>query len=323
MAACAALAEDAQRLSCYDRVMGREQPRHVPQAAPASTAATPPERPAPQQPASALARRWGLAGAAPIEPFTIQPHRQNYLLPWARTNAVNTQPYQPTLDALAAAGLIPPTTMPLEATEARFQLSLKVKLVPDLVPDRADLWLGYTQQSAWQVYNRDISSPFRNTDHTPELMLAWRTDMALGAWRWPLVTLGLVHQSNGQTKPLSRSWNRVYADFALERGDLSLSLRPWHRLKESAEKDDNPDIEKTMGHGDVTATYQWGSHQLGALLRRNFSTGRGATQLDWSFPLAGPLRGYVQLFSGYGYNLLDYNHRQTTGGLGVILTDRL
>lgn len=326
VAHCAALDDSAQRLACYDRWAGRSPAKPAPAtSAPVTTApaAAVAQRPSLSS-ASALGRRWGLDADAPVAPFTFQPHRQNYVLPLSRTDAVNNAPYQPTLDALAAAGVIPQASVPLDATEARFQLSLKVKVWDDIVPGRADLWFGYTQQSAWQVYNRDISSPFRNTDYTPEAMLAVRTDVDLGAsWRWRLLTLGLVHQSNGQSKPLSRSWNRVYADFGLERGAFTLSVRPWHRIKESAEKDDNPDIHKYLGNGDLVASYQMRGHQFGALVRHSASSGRGAAQLDWSFPLSGPLRGYVQVFSGYGYNLLDYQHRQTVGSVGFLLTDRL
>ena len=321
--ACPAIDDDALRLRCYDARAGR------PVAAPAAAALGPaPSTPAvataagPHQP-SALGRRWELDAATREGSFTFRPHRQNYLMPLAHTNAVNTAPYQPTLDALAGAGLIEPTTLPVDPTEARFQLSLKVKVWEDLVPGRADLWLGYTQQSAWQVYNRETSSPFRNTDYAPEAMLAWRTDVDLAGWSWRVLTLGLVHESNGQSEPLSRSWNRVYADFGFERGPFALSVRPWYRIPESAEKDDNPDLVRYMGHGDMVASYVSGGHQFGAVARYNFSSGYGAGQLDWSFPLYGPLRGYAQVFSGYGYNLLDYNHRQTTVGLGFLLTDRL
>lgn len=332
---CAAIDDDAQRLRCYDARAGRPAATPAPAEAsgvgqtpspapvgPAPSAATA-AAPAGVQHTSALGRRWELDAGTRAGPFKLRPHRQNYLMPLLHTNAVNTAPYQPTLDALADAGLIEPTTLPVDATEARFQISLKVEVWEDLVPGRADLWLGYTQQSAWQVYNRENSSPFRNTDYAPEAMLAWRTDVDLAGLRWRVLTLGLLHESNGRADPLSRSWNRIYADFGLERGPFALSLRPWYRIPESAEKDDNPDLVRYMGYGDVVASYVWGGHQFGAVARHNFSSGFGAGQLDWSFPIFGALRGYAQVFSGYGYNLLDYNHRQTTVGLGFLLTDRL
>jgi len=59
-----------------------------------------------------------------------------------------------------------------------------------------------------------------------------------------------------------------------------------------------------------------------ALAHHNFSSGCGAGRFDWSFPLYGPLHGCARGCSGYGYNLLDYNHRQTTVGIGLLLTDR-
>jgi phospholipase A1 len=35
-------------------------------------------------------------------------------------------------------------------------------------------------------------------------------------------------------------------------------------------------------------------------------------------PLLGAARGYIQLTSGYGESLIDYNFRQTTLGFGVV-----
>ena len=53
------------------------------------------------------------------------------------------------------------------------------------------------------------------------------------------------------------------------------------------------------------------------------SLSRGSLQMDWSYPVFADqpkgLRWYAQLFSGYGETLLDYNHRQTTLGLGLSL----
>jgi len=317
-AACVNVDDDAARLRCYDREAGRATAPVPPLPAPAPVM----QAPTPVKD-SALGRRWELDPGDRQATFVFRPHRQNYVLPYSRTSAVNTAPYQPTLDALAGAGLIPSTTLPVDAAEAKFQLSFKVKAWEDIVPGRADLWLGYTQQSFWQVYNAGLSAPFRETNYEPEAIFALRTDVDLGGLRWRHVNLGLVHQSNGRPEPLSRSWNRVYAEFGLERGPLAVSVRPWYRIRESAGKDDNPDITRFMGHGDVTVSYRAGAHQLGLAARHNFSSGLGGAQVDWSFPLYGPLRGYVQAFSGYGYNLLDYTHRQTAGGIGVLLTDRL
>jgi phospholipase A1/A2 len=122
----------------------------------------------------------------------------------------------------------------------------------------------------------------------------------------------MAHQSNGRGEDLSRSWNRVYAQFGFERGNLALMIRPWYRIPENAETDDNPDIEDYLGHGDLLAVYRQGRNVYSLLLRNNFkkSDNHGAVKLNWSFPLYGRLKGYVQYFNGYGESLIDYNHSQ-------------
>jgi phospholipase A1 len=44
-------------------------------------------------------------------------------------------------------------------------------------------------------------------------------------------------------------------------------------------------------------------------------------RFGWSFPIAGNLRGYAELFKGYGESLIDYNHNATYLGVGVSLLD--
>jgi phospholipase A1 len=54
------------------------------------------------------------------------------------------------------------------------------------------------------------------------------------------------------------------------------------------------------------------------LVRRRF------VQLDWATPLRatlGTARLHVQLSSDYGETLIDYNHNQTTIGVGVSFGD--
>jgi phospholipase A1 len=279
----------------------------VPEAADAGAAAPT------QSAADAMTRRMTLEEQNQSNRFVITPHKPNYILPLTY-NSEQSNVYEQ-----------------LDDVEVKFQFSFKVPLADHLFDTHAKLAFGYTQVSFWQAYNKQISSPFRESNYEPELMLTLPVAFELFGFSHRLLTLGLVHQSNGRSQPLSRSWNRFYADFVFERGNFYLSVKPWYRFPESAKSDpldprgdDNPDIQDYMGHGEVLGVYLLGRHSLSLMLRNNLqSDNHGAIQLDWSFALGGKLRGYVQYFNGYGESLIDYNHRSNRIGIGVMLSDWL
>lgn len=318
---CSTIPGDVERLACYDRVAGRAQP----EAAPEQASETLPE---PQVAAvfpatedeepgllSALSRHWELDDAAKQGAFLFRAHRPNYLLPLKYSTAPNSTPFQETF---------PRPDLGLDPIEAELQLSFKIKAMEGVLGhDDFDLWLGYTVTSFWQAYNSGISSPFRETNYEPEAMLVYRTNYSLAGFRGRFLNLGLAHQSNGRGEDLSRSWNRVYAQFGFERGNLALLIRPWYRIPEDTDEDDNPDIDDYYGYGDLTAVYRDGRQVYSLLLRNNFRTpdNHGAVKLNWSFPLYGRLKGYVQYFNGYGESLIDYNHSQQSLAVGVSLTE--
>ena len=321
---CSAIPGDAERLACYDRVSGRPQPAPVPVpvAPPEARVDAQPGLPivATQAPAdpellSALSRHWELDDEAKQGAFLFRPHRPNYFLPLKVSSDPNSTPFRNTF--------IQPN-LGLDSLEAELQLSFKIKAMEGVFGhDNFDLWFGYTITSFWQAYNDTISSPFRETNYEPEAILTYRTDYEIAGFRGRFINLGLVHQSNGRGEGLSRSWNRVYAQFGFERDNLALLVRPWYRFPESADEDDNPDIEDYLGYGDLQVVYRKGRNAYSLLLRNNFkgSDNRGALKLNWSFPLYGRLKGYVQYFNGYGESLIDYNHSQQSFGIGVSLTE--
>ena len=252
--------------------------------------------------------------------WTITPHKQNYIL----LGAYNfSSPYEEPWEESAG------QDVDLNSAEVKFQVSFKFMLWEDIFNKRknGDLYIAYTQLAMWQLYNRDISSPFRETNYEPEAFLAFDTAWNVFGLKNRFFLVGFSHQSNGREEPLSRSWNRIYANFILNRGSLVLSVKPWFRIPEDAATDDNPDIEDYLGYGELRALYRTGDNTFGMMLRNNlkFDNNRGAVQLDWSFPLPGTdrIKGYVQYFNGYGECLLDYNASTSRLGVGFLLTDFL
>ena len=156
-------------------------------------------------------------------------------------------------------------------------------------------------------------------------MAVWRTDIPVLGLRWRMVSLGFNHQSNGKTEPASRSWNRIYAEFGLEGENFALLVKPWVRVPEEEGNDDNRDIQDYIGRGEVLGIWKRDGHVISLGLRHSLRThpSRGAATFDWSFPIRGYLMGHLQLFTGYGETLIDYNHRQTVLGVGVSLAQWL
>jgi len=266
----------------------------------------------PQQEASAIDERLRSERATRENSFVLTPHRPNYILPVTYNASVNKAPY-------GAEG------NQLQSVEVKFQISFKADIASGLFGKNGDLYIAYTQLSMWQAYNSDYSSPFRETNYEPEAFLAFDTDFPVFGLRNRILSLGIVHQSNGQTEPLSRSWNRVFAEFVLDRGRFALSLKPWYRFPESAAEDDNPDIGRYMGPGEIRMFYEWKKYVVGLMVRSNFRPDdlKGAEQIEFSFPLTRRIKGYFQYFYGYGETLIDYNARTNRVGIGILLTDWL
>ena len=246
-----------------------------------------------------------------LQPFVITPHRPNYILPVS----YNGKPYNAPLD-LSLDG-------ELDNTEVKFQLSMKFPILDDLFEGHGSLQFAYTNLSFWQAYNKNVSSPFRETVHEPEIFLIFENDWSLLGFKNRLIQLGSAHQSNGQSGVLSRSWNRVYADFIFEHGNYYLSLKPWYRISGSG-ADDNPDIEKYMGHGEFRAAYAGEKHTVSIMLRNNLNDRNyGAIEINWSLPMNRRVKWFIQYFNGYGESLIDYNSPVNRLGIGVAFTDWL
>lgn len=324
-AACAGIGDDRERLACYDLQFRRPAPAAGDEATPLPPPqpyAPAVEAPLETRTASAMSRYWEL-DPQDKQGFRLKPYQANYFLPLHRSNRSNDAPSSPT--HLATEG-----GDGYERTEAKIQISLRTKLAEDLGLPDADLWFGYTQLSLWQIYNRGKSSPFRNSDYQPELIYVvpvaprWRA-LPLG-WQWRMLQLGFAHQSNGQGDELSRSWNRAYFGAGFEHGDLGVQVRANARFGEKRSDDDNPDLTHYIGHGEVRANWLPG-RSITALTWRGDPTHlhRGSLQFDWSYPVdldqpAG-LRWYLQLFTGYGESLIDYNVSKTSIGVGFSLFD--
>lgn len=351
---CAATTDNQARLACFDAWAQQQEPltpppatqwSRLPTEAVASAAmptaaagglAIAPALPLPATPTnggcrdarySEISRHFELEPGSDCGTFSLRGYRP-LSVSVVQGSRVNGQPFSPSRGAALAQNY--------QRHEMRIQVSARTKVAQGLLTGprssgKDSLWFGYTQQSYWQLFNGGISRPFRSTDHEPEVFYVYPTDAPLpwgGRWRYSGV--GLVHQSNGESNPLSRSWNRWYVMTGAEwRSGWQLHLKAWKRVAESAENDDNPGIQDFVGRGEARLLWNVNDqHILGLTVRGTPGRGRGSGRLEWLRTLGegwnggkSNLRLHVQLFSGYGDSLLDYNYKRTALSVGLSLLD--
>ncbi len=342
---CAAITGNAARLECYDQRAGRPPaPTALSMPEPVGTAATTDAATRAENTSteiartdachdgqySALSRFWELENGTDCGTFRIRGYRP-LSFSVVGSDAVNRQP------SSNAEGRTATSFVNYNHNETRLQLSMRTKVAQGLLTagdaaQKDSLWVAYSQQSYWQLFSGDISRPFRTTDHEPEVIYVYPTDAQLPFdWRLRYTGAGLVHQSNGQALPLSRSWNRVYlmAGAELDKRWM-VQARLWKRLSENAGSDDNPGIENTIGRGELKTLWNFNQqHSFGLTwltsLRQHSN---GSTRLEWLRTLGSRddggksnLRLHTQIFTGYGDSLIDYNHKRTVVSVGLSLLD--
>ncbi|MDI9246463.1 phospholipase A [Marinobacter sp. CHS3-4] len=322
---CTDVENGVERLACYDRMLAPSQDRAYQSENRMETLAdTNPALPGREEggDSDVMASLVDQYVAAEKAVFSFSGgfvgHRPMYILPFSYLKNANRQPVSPRTG-------VAQYDYPLDNQEAKYQISFKVPLLTGMLDDRTTLWFGYTQKSFWQVYNTDDSAPFRETNYEPELFVRYETNYDFGPGKLNGVTLGFNHESNGQSEPRSRSWNRVTASAAYSYGRWLFVLQPWYRMPESASEDDNADIERYLGHANYLAIYRWSENRtLSLKLMNNLrSDNKTSVELGYSFPMGDTMKGYIHYYNGYGESLIDYNQRVQRIGVGIMLKDWL
>ena len=193
----------------------------------------------------------------------------------------------------------------------------------EYLPYLSNLYFGYTQTSLWDI--GDDSSPFRDTSYRPSLYYRWVGDGdKFLPYEW---SAGYEHESNGQSEEDSRSIDMAFvrptwhADFA---NGTRLTFMP--KFYQYLEKSDNSDIHHYRGYADWQMRYGREDGLVISGLYRQGTRGYASGQLDLSYPLSDRIFArtgtfvHLQVFSGYGETLLDYNvDRGTQVRLGISL----
>lgn len=248
-------------------------------------------------------------------PFVITPHKLNYVMAGHYTSGIYKEPFE------QSAG----NPLQYRDNELQFQLSFKIPLITQVrvLGKELDIYGAYTNRSFWQFFDEQDSIPFRETNHEPELWAQMHTDVDFLNFNLHTVSLGVNHQSNGQSGILSRGWNRLFLRTQLQHKNSTLSFKTWLRFDEQDEFDNSFDYQKYLGDFELEAAHRSGKSTYALTLRNRYQwNGYGSVQLEFTHPLTKRLKGYIQYFDGYGDSLIEMQHRSRKIGFGIVLVDR-
>ncbi|WP_232371977.1 phospholipase A [Salinimonas iocasae] len=247
--------------------------------------------------------------------FVITQHHPNFVLPFTYVTNPN------------ALGNEELTIDNVDNKEAKFQVSVKLPVY--LEDESVDgVYVGFTLTSFWQLYNSEVSKPFRETNYEPEVFYQQEADITFLGYDFNAFQVGFNHMSNGQSGLRSRSWNRIYATMLFSDYDDIYYLKTWYRIPEDEKVtpddpsgDDNPNIQDYYGRAEFGYGTKVGNFKLMARLRNNldFDTNRGSIELNLTYPLSDRYELLVQYFNGYGDSLIDYDRSQERVGIGFQL----
>ena len=191
------------------------------------------------------------------------PHKPNYLLP------------------ISVVEIDKKGDLPAKREEIKFQFSIKLRLCKT---EHWGWYFAYSQKSFWQAYDTDNSRPFRESNYNPELLLIqYRKNFSNQ-------TIGLdlspfEHESNGQTEPRSRSWNRASMTPSFKHNNFTFTLKHWERWSEKPKKnseditgDQNPDIWKFYGNNELAMQWSLGDFLLSIMGRQHLEQKKGGVQ---------------------------------------------
>lgn len=202
--------------------------------------------------------------------------------------------------------------------EAEFQMSFFIPVDRSFLSTKWDLLFAYTHKAWWQVYNPAWSKPFRETNYTPEVFFRRVNEHSKPHSIFDPVAydVGIIHQSNGQIQLVSRSWDRLFARAFFVSESVSVTLSIWTRLPEKSNENENRDISRYMGYGEVHALKTWGTHTVEIKIP---ISERPGLEIHYSKDWYGNLRWFVSGNIGYGHSLIEYNKETQRVGVGITL----
>ena len=215
-------------------------------------------------------------------------------------------------------GGIPLGTKPTGAnSDVKFQLSISQRLTKSRLPFDTYLFIQYTQKAFWNVFQESL--PMRDLNFNPGIGLGHlivHKNKYIGK-----AYLMLEHESNGKDSINSRSWNKVsFFGSVILNKNWELQAKTWIPIIDS---DNNRDILKYNGIFQIGLNYRTDNQRLqcGAIFTQRKAWFGFNTQIEVSYKFNERENQYlfVQVYNGYGENLLEYNKYKNMIRVGFVI----
>lgn len=246
--------------------------------------------------------------------YVLMPHKGTYLLPIV----YNTKPHEDLYRAIKGTMNHKDASF-YKNKETEFQISFMIPIHNRIFKSHFDLNAAYTHHAWWQLYNKEYSRPFRETNYMPEIFLRYidPSTSEFAGIDLMAADIGFAHQSNGQIQIISRSWNRLYGRLFMQFQGFKFTATGWYRIPEKRSEDENRKIQEYVGYGELEMSKSLGKHTLA--LKIPLAARYLSTDFKYSYPWKDNLRWYLSVQSGYGHSLIEYNRYTQRYGVGVVL----
>lgn len=205
-------------------------------------------------------------------------------------------------------------------SDAKFQISLRYRLIQGVLPYNTYLFISYTQKSFWDIYRK--SKPFSESNYNPTIGLGnliCRQGKAVG-----LALLQYEHESNGRDSIWSRSWNRISLMGQLFfTKNWAMEVKLWIPLS----LEDNPDIVRYKGYGLVAGSYISDNDRFrvsACITKRGGWNLNANTELEVAWQACRKINLFLtlQYYNGFGEGMLHYNKYRNMFRIGLAIKPR-
>ena len=207
-------------------------------------------------------------------------------------------------------------------SDVKFQVSIAQRLTKSTLPFNTYLFLFYTQNCMWNVFEE--SMPMRDLNFNPGIGLAkhlFVKNRYVGK-----LTLLVEHESNGRDGADSRSWNKIsLACNVFIDPNFMIHGKAWIPIVDGQ---NNKDILDYCGIYQTGFTYTTPNKRFGFALtlvkRRGWNLNYNSIwEINYRLFKKENQFLFLQYYNGYGENLLDYNKFHSRLRVGIVIKPAL